>query len=231
MIIIPEISAIYVRVPGNEDGSFSQAILNRYSQARILYNQMEVDGIPIEYKHFEKFGIVRDPIERLWNFYNDHKYKEATPFSQTIYGPGVKDYDFETWVLLSTACFGAETHPRKTREGNTLYEPNAIIHHIPENQKSQYFYLMPTSGASYQSDEAAAPANNEIGLFPHSHIQNFAQAMGIKELVCQENRYGPAPEIHAELTRLAFQKFFAWDYQTSENLRVALLMSDQSRTA
>lgn len=231
MIIIPEIEAIYVRVPGNEDGTFSQAILDRYSDAHILYNQMEVDGIPIEFKHYDKFGIIRDPIERLWNFYHSHKRKEVTQHSLDAYGTSINDYDFETWLILNSSCFKAERLPQRTRADNTLYDANAIIHHIPENQKSQYFYFMPTNGFAPFAEDSVANANTQIGLYPYSHIQDFAQTIGIREPICNEEPYGSPPVQLTAITRSTVNRLFAWDFHMTEVMRVALLQADRSRNA
>lgn len=231
MIIIPEINAIYIRVPSNEDGKLTDAIMRKYASARPLYNQMESDGIPIEYKHFEKFGIIRDPIDRLWDFYNAHRNNEANVYSLAIYGPAAKRYDFENWLILNNACFQAYANPEKTRENGTLYGINEIIHHLPENHKSQYFYLSPTSGMVANGKSAAQPNSNGIMIFPYSHMNHVANALGIKEDVTPEELYGPAPQIESALVRDTVLPLFAWDFQMCENMRIAMLVSDNSKTA
>jgi hypothetical protein len=231
MIIIPEINAIYIRIPFNEDGKLTNAIMRKYPEARPLYDQMESDGIPTEYKHYEKFAIIRDPISRLWDFYSSHRNDDASTFSLEIYGDEAKKYDFNNWLMLNSACIPAEVNPARTRENGSLFGYNEIIHHIPENHKSQYFYLMPTQNSTNRSDGLNETNSKDILILPYSHLNSIAQTLGINDDVSPENIYGPAPELESVLVRETILPFFSWDIQLCEDIRIAMTAADKKGNA
>lgn len=231
MIVIPEINAIYIRTPATEDGKFTSAIMRKYPLARPLYDHMETDGIPVEYKHYEKIGIVRDPISRLWDFYCSHRNDDASTFSLEIYGEGAKRYDFEDWLVLNNACVHGHANPVMSRENGKLYGFNEIIHQIPENKKSQYFYLMPTHGHPNMRMFSQEKHSNEIMIFPYTLLNNVAESLGITEDVTPEDLYGPSPEIESALVKGTVFPLFTWDFQMCKNMRTALTMTNLSKTA
>lgn len=208
MIIIPEIRSIYIRIPSNEDGKLSAAIMRKYPKARELYKQMEHDGIPFKFRHFEKFSVIRDPIDRLWDFYNRHLNREADLYSLSVYRENTKRYYFRDWLMLNNACFEPEISPSKTREYGTLYNENSIIHHIPENQKSQYFYLTP---------------GLEMFIIPYPRINDLAQALGIDEDVTPDDKYGPAPELESTIVQSTMDRLFAWDRELYDRMQSSYL--------
>ena len=70
MIIIPEAEAVVILTPRAGSTALKRMLLNRdYPQAFSPYRHMEADGVPAGYEHYQKFGVVRKPLARLWSVY------------------------------------------------------------------------------------------------------------------------------------------------------------------
>lgn len=144
MIIIPEIETVVILVPRTGSGSAKNAILYKYPKAMLLYRHMEADGIPKGYDRWEKVGVVRDPIERLWSLYK---------FLQNLNGSHPKSFldemkksvnmSFNDWLINNNTVF---TSPYAST-GDLEFWPNYTVNHpLPENKKSQFYYLRPDLG-------------------------------------------------------------------------------------
>ena len=83
MILIPEIETVVILVPRTGTTSLIKAIKERYPEAIRLYRHMEADGIPAGYDAWDKVGVARDPVERLWSLYK---------YLQTFGGPYPAEY-------------------------------------------------------------------------------------------------------------------------------------------
>jgi hypothetical protein len=197
MIIVPELETVVILTPRTGSGSTNRAILDKYPKAMMLYRHMEADGVPQAYDRWEKVGVVRNPLDRMWSLYKflgslsgpyDPEYIEAMRSSA--------DRPFETWLLHNEVVF------------NTMYlsgcqgrfDPKyAVRHPMPENRKSQFIHLRPDLGTTvYKFDE----------------LDKFADRLGIQLDKHNSTDIEPVPELSATGADY-IEKIFAWDHSAS----------------
>lgn len=201
MILVPEIQAIVLLVPKAASGSIYRAVKARYPKAIHLYRHMEADGVPAGYDRWQKVGVVREPVARLWSLYKflkDFRNSYAdTPGG--IYEKTMRasvEMPFSEWILENRIPF---TTPYSS-EGSERFHPFFTVRHaVPENRKSQFVYLRPDLGTKvYRHDELA---DLESRLDIRLGMANVGPAVG-------------RPALTAEAIDHV-RRFFAWDIEAS----------------
>jgi len=197
MILIPEIEKVLILVPRTGSGTLRRAVLERYPQAMQVYRHMEADGVPQGYDRWQKIGVVRNPLDRLWSLYKflrtfglehrryEHAYTKAQRDSVAM--------PFNTWILQNQTVF---TSPYDTAGRSRFWPQFCVLHPIPENTKSQYLYLRPDLGTDiwrYERLDALA-AVLDISLDRHNATEPT-----------------PPPAISAEAQDY-MDRVFKWDY-------------------
>lgn len=145
MIIIPEITTVVLCCPRTSSTSLKDAILERYSEAFLLYRHMEANQIPAGYDCWDKIGIVRKPLERLWSLYkyiiartndaDDRHHPEWRVTNQIQ-----PDLGFSDWILTNQSIF---TLAHLVDE---IYAKYTTSVPLPETRKSQWHTLRPDLG-------------------------------------------------------------------------------------
>lgn len=161
MILIPEIQKVVILVPRTGTGSLRRAIREAYPNAIHLYRHMEADGVPHGYDHWQKVGVVRHPLERLWSLYK---------FLQRFDGPHDPAYlramresvqrPFTEWLIHNEVAF---TTPFD-RGGSRFFPFYSCRHAMPENRKSQWLYLRPDLGTAVYQYGALNALADALGL-------------------------------------------------------------------
>jgi len=200
MILLPDLETIVLLVPRTGSGSMKNAILERHKNAMFLYRHMEADGIPVGYENWRKVGVVRNPIDRLWSLYK---------FLKNFNGPYPAHYikkqrdsvkmDFSTWIVENDTIF---TTPVDYDGTNKFYPFYNVIHHMPENMKSQYLTLRPDLGT-------------EIWHFNDKH--KLAEALGVNLGHANKTEANLVPKL-SEKAHKHMNKVFAWDFKVSKML-------------
>lgn len=194
MILIPDLEMVVLLTPKVASGSIRRAIATRYPNAILLYRHMEADGVPHGYDRWQKVGVVRDPVDRLWSLYkflanfdgpHEPAYLESMRASVSM--------PFSNWIVRNEAVF---TSPYDTLGSSRFFPRYTVRHALPENRKSQFVYLRPDLGTRvYRYDELAA----------------FEHRLDIKlTLRTNQTEALPMPPLSAQaLDHIA--RFFAWD--------------------
>ncbi len=196
MLLIPELETVLILVPRTGSGSLCKAVAKRYPQSKLLYRHMEACGVPRGYDRWQKVGICRNPMDRLWSLY---KFMRA--YDNDTYDPAYRrslndstKLPFAKWVVENQTVF---TIPYD-RSGRGQYHAQFTTNYpIPENQKSQFLYLRPDLGTTiFQFDNLAYVAKwLDIDL-------------GHENKTCQP----PMPLITQEAMDY-IRRVFAWDLE------------------
>ena len=145
MLLIPELEAVLILVPRTGSGSLCKAITKRYPQSKLLYRHMEACGVPRGYDRWQKIGIVRHPLDRLWSLYKFMRMydndEEDSAYSQSLNDS--TELPFSNWIVENQIVF---TSPYDRSGHGHYYAQYTTNHPIPENQKSQFLYLRPDLG-------------------------------------------------------------------------------------
>ncbi|MEM6372347.1 MAG: hypothetical protein AAF727_06160 [Pseudomonadota bacterium] len=196
MIIVPEIETVIITPPRTGSGTLHRVISATYPTAIRLYRHMEADGVPAGYDRWQKVGLVRNPIDRLWSL-----FKFLQRFSGTQHDPafvadvrGSVDRPFSDWVVHNQTVF---TSPYD-RAGTERFFPFYTVRHaLPENHKSQFHYLRPDLGTS---------------IFQFSELGKFAQLVGI-DLDLHENASDQRDHCYISPEAMEhMQRLFRWDF-------------------
>lgn len=166
----------------------------------MLYRHMEADGVPQAYDRWERVGVVRNPIDRMWSLYK---------FLGSISGSYDPDYiaamktsvnrSFESWLLHNEVTFNSMYPPGCQ---GRFFPEYAVRHPMPENRKSQFIHLRPDLGTSvYRFDE----------------LDEFADRLGIHLDKHNSTGFEPIPDLRVS-THLYMEKMFGWDYDASEGV-------------
>ncbi|MGN6124168.1 MAG: hypothetical protein ACTHOJ_14585 [Sphingomonas oligoaromativorans] len=137
-----------ILTPRTGSRSLKNAIAERYPQSMLLYRHMEADGIPQGYDRWHKFGVVRDPVERLFSLYKylqrfgldwcqEHDETYTALLRESVRQP------FESWLLTNEQVF---TSPYDRAGLGRFFPVYTCRHPVPENRKSQFVYLRPDLG-------------------------------------------------------------------------------------
>ena len=195
MILIPEIETVVILVPRTASRSTYKAVLEKYPQAMMPYRHMEADGVPQGYDRWEKVGVVRNPIDRLWSLYS----LIVSGFNGT-YAPAYTkamaksvECSFEEWVMNNKTVF---TNPYNSGNTDNFYPRYTIRHALPENRKSQFIYLRPDLGTT---------------IYQFSDLDSFADRLGIQLSFSNGVSKKEIPHLSDDIVWYLHQKF-AWDF-------------------
>lgn len=155
MIIVPELKTVVILVPRACSTSIKRAVLAKYPMAFCPYRHMEADGAPYGYDRWDKIGVVRPPLARLWSVY---RYCKTLGPDMPTWSPGRSvsmhastDIPFVDWLRKNTDVFATAAGPLGTWEARYT-----TLHPKPENRKSQWIYLRPDLGTCvYRFDRLA----------------------------------------------------------------------------
>lgn len=195
MILIPELEVVMLLTPKVASGSIRRAIADRYPRSMLIYRHMEADGVPQGYDRWQKIGVVREPISRLWslykflaNFEGAHEPEYLAAQRASVHMP------FSDWIAGNQLVF---TYPYDTAGSDRFFPRYTVRHPLPENRKSQFVYLRPDLGTKiYRYDELEA-LEHRLDIELSGYNTN-------------KSAPGPAPELSAE-ARDHMARFFAWD--------------------
>lgn len=195
MILIPELKTVLILVPKTGSSSLKNAVLSKYPESMLIYRHMEACGIPQGYDMWDKVGIVRHPLERLWSLYKylmnfggdyDPAYIERMNCS-------VNNIDFSQWILKNQTVFSSP-YGGKHGEFHTKY---TVRHSLPENRKSQYLYLRPDLGTK---------------IYKFNQIEDLAKKLDVKLDRVNETPKTIMPVLSNE-AREHMKNIFSWDYE------------------
>lgn len=201
MILIPELEKILILVPRAGSTSLKDAVLKKWPNAIMLYRHMEADGVPMGYDNWEKVGIVRHPVARLWSLYNylrdfglNGKYEND--YAERMRN-SVANRSFDDWLINNSVVFTTQYYP----DFRNVTPKYTIRHQVPENIKSQYITLRPDLGTRiFRMEDLKLLANELDVVLEHKNAAN--KTAGV-------------PAIGLEATR-HIQKHFAWDLEQYE---------------
>lgn len=148
MILVPEIKTVVILVPRTGTRSLKAALAARYPSSMLIYRHMEADGVPHGYDRWQKVGVVRHPVDRLWSLYKylqrfgldwcaEHDETYTAQMRASVSVP------FEDWLLNNDLPF---TTPYDRAGLGRFYPAYCCRHPVPENRKSQFMYLRPDLG-------------------------------------------------------------------------------------
>lgn len=143
MIIIPSKEVVIITPPKTASTSLLTALKEKYPDLIHPHRHMEMDGLPREYTHFKKYGIMRDPVYRMMSLYNFlHEFDTQDPNKWDGHGAklveSVTGRSFSDWVLENDYPF---TQPFDD-DGNYIAKYD-VLHMKPEQMKSQFEYFRP----------------------------------------------------------------------------------------
>lgn len=197
MYLIPEISTVVILTPRTGSGSLKRAIKAKYPEAMMIYRHMEADGIPAGYDTWQKVGVIRHPVARLWSLYkflqtfddlSRHPHDPAYLAAQwsSVQRP------FSEWIVENEVVF---TSPYDSAGRGRFWPQYNCNHPLPENKKSQYLTLRPDLGtAIYQFEDI-----KELGKTLHLELGHV-----------NETPQEPWPEL-TSAARAHVEQWFEWD--------------------
>ena len=199
MLIIPELQRVVILTPRTGTRSLKNAILKTYPQAFMPYRHMEADGVPHGYDRWQKVGVVRDPVERLFSLYKYLKHFGLDWCAEhdetyTAQMRASVNTTFEYWLLRNELVF---TSPYDAAGLGRFFPAYACRHPLPENRKSQFIYLRPDLGTK---------------IWRYADLVDFHKELGISDVVGKENSTSnDYPPTLSSLGREYVERWFAWD--------------------
>ena len=197
MLLIPEIQTVVILTPRTGTRSLRKAVTDRYPDAIHIYRHMEADGVPQGYDRWNKVGVVRDPVERLWSLYKylqqfgiDHGQEHEPDYTQVQRESA--DRPFEDWLLHNERVF---TSPYDSVGKGRFYPFFTVRHPLPENRKSQFVYLRPDLGTE---------------VIPYSQVDELYRVLGVEPPRLNGTSAEPAPQLSA-MGREYVARWFQWD--------------------
>jgi hypothetical protein len=198
VLIIPEIETVVILVPRTGSGSLHKAVLGKYPKATLLYRHMEADGVPAGYDRWNRVGIARDPLDKLWSMYKFCKTFGGTPSYDPTHAERIRrsvDCSFDDWVLHNEVVFATQYHHGTSEVRSPHFN---VLHNLPENKKSQFVYLRPDLGT-------------EVWHYDDKHA--LAARLGVE--LGHRNATDPVPVPIIELeTQRHIENVFRWDLRS-----------------
>jgi hypothetical protein len=219
MIIVPEIEAVVILTPRCGSGALRDALLAKYPKAMMIYRHMEADGIPQGYDRWRRFGVVRDPLDRLWSLFkflqkvaahqprHDGKGKWEPAYVESL-RRSLDNRTFDDWIVSNETVF---TSPYDSAGLGRFWPTFTVRHPLPENRKSQFIYLRPDLGTEVWQFAAldrlarylsVSLADETSGTMPHR----------------TDNSQPPALSAAA---RDHMGRYFAWDFGATQECEAA----------
>lgn len=149
MIIVPEAQRVVILPPRTGTTALKAAIARIFPQSFLIYRHMEADGVPSGYDRWQRMGVVREPIDRLWSVYLYCKtlrsHFKSTWSEQRVFEMEEDTASgFREWLFHSTSVFATAYRP-----DGVFDNPRYMVGHpLPEPQKSQWIYLCPWLGTT-----------------------------------------------------------------------------------
>jgi len=194
MILIPELKKILILIPRTGSTSLKTAVLEKYKKSICLYRHMEADGVPYGYDRWEKIGVVRDPVIRLWSLYKFLKTINGDyhpPYIDAM-NDSVRDITFSEWIIKNKTVF---TNPYDSGGSDKYFPYYSVLHSLPENRKSQFIYLRPDLGTK---------------VFKYENLDMLALNLSIDIKRLNETPSDPVPCLSDEALD-HISRFFSWD--------------------
>lgn len=172
MIVIPEARAVVILVPRAGSTALKELLLGAFPRAFMPYRHMEADGVPAGYECYQKYGLVRKPLTRLWSMWHYIKRMESER-KPTWDSFGIDEIvaeantGFINWMLNGSVPFARSASPT----GN-VYPQYHTLHPKHEFHKSQYVYLRPDLGTR---------------VFPFHFANNMLDSLAARAAEGQEN--------------------------------------------
>lgn len=196
MILIPELEKIILMPPKTGSTALKDAILKKYPLAFVLYRHGEANMIPHGYDTWEKLGLIRDPLDRLYSLfcYLETFGHQSCELHADRMRDSVSGVHFSKWLLDNNEVFSYGF------VGPSIVTPYYLVScQIPETRKSQLMTLRPDLGTH---------------IVPFEHIAGFADKLGITLNRCV-SRVAPAITIGAQEH---MRYYFKDDYETHARL-------------
>jgi hypothetical protein len=197
MLIIPEIETVLLLVPRTGSGSLYRAVQAAYPKSMLIYRHMEADGIPHGYDRWNKIGVVRDPIDRLWslykflqNFDGNHDPAYIARMRKSV------ERSFDGWIMHNEIVF---TNPYDAAHLNRYWPRYTVNHPLPENRKSQYLTLRPDLGTQ---------------IYKYTQLNTLAERLKITLGNTNKTDSSQRPILAAKTLDYLHTQF-AWDFQRS----------------
>jgi hypothetical protein len=194
MILIPELETVLILVPRTGSGSLKRAVLAKYPRAMMLYRHMEACGIPAGYDWWDRVGVVRHPVERLWSLYKFLGRQDFIEPEQNEVARRCVARPFDDWLLHNEIPFmGSGVHVSQLGRWPQFH----VRHIMPENRKSQFTYLRPDLGTQVYAFGALTKLAGRLGVTLDRH-----------NATTRENH----PTLSAEAADYV-RRVFAWDFR------------------
>lgn len=200
MILIPDLKTILLLVPRTGSGSLKRAVLAKYPNAMLLYRHMEADGVPQGYDRWQKIGVLRNPLDRLWSLFKflQHFKGPYSPEYVKRQRDSVMGLNFSDWLWRNETVF---SDPYSSAGGLEFYPQFSARHPIPETRKSQFIHLRPDLGTA---------------IYHFKELPMLAARLGVKlprENSTDAHPVGCAQPFMTAEAHEHMQKFFEWDFQ------------------
>ena len=200
MIIISEIEMVVILVPRTGTSSLRRAVAKAYPKSFMPYRHMEADGVPLGYDRWQRVGVVRRPVDRLWSLFKflrdfggDHDPAFIARMRNSV------DRSFHDWIMNNEIPFS--TPYDSTGQGR--YWPQFTCRHpIPENRKSQQLYLRPDLGTV---------------VFQYDQIERLYDCLGISYADTERHNQTEqrrAPKLAPDAKRYV-REWFTWDIRVA----------------
>ena len=163
----------------------------------MLYRHMEADGVPHGYEAWPRIGVVRNPVERLWSLYrflNDVGRKHYAPYVEAQ--RACVQMNFSDWVVSNLTVF---TNQYDSAGFGRIFPQYTVRHSIPENRKSQHFYLRPDLGTV---------------IFDFNNLGNLAARLKVTLPLLNATDSRPVPPLKTE-TIQHIERWFPWDLEAT----------------
>lgn len=206
MILVPEIRAVVILTPRTGTRSLRRAIAARYPESIPIYRHMEADGVPQGYDRWNKVGVVREPVGRLWSLYKylqrfgiDHCQEHEPDYTSAQRESVARP--FEDWLLNNERVF---TSPYDSAGKGRFYPFFTVRHPLPENRKSQFIYLRPDLGTE---------------IVRYEEVETLYRALDVDPPRLNTTKPEPAPSLSHEADAY-IRRWFKWDIDAAA-LRLA----------
>ncbi len=162
MIIIPELEKIVLCPPKTASTTLRKAITDKYSQSFVLYTHGEANMIPPGYDSWEKVGLIRDPLDRLYSLYRycmNFDHPNCSLHSFRMRDSVQSAHGFADWILENKEIFSYGF------TGRSIQSPRYLtLCAMPETRKPQTLTLRPDLGTKVWFFEDIKAFGEMLGL-------------------------------------------------------------------